>query len=132
MFRTRRMHAASGLVSSSMELLANASRQFAPKIVDLCSSHSRFVLLFLVRERGGRRKLPAELSALYDILVWYTCSCCLMLCGPDIEKQKSKTKLRRGAPRLTDKRCARSSVGITATYYYTPCLAFCSREYGDC
>ena len=36
------MHAAFGLVSSSTELLAFASRQFAPKIVDLSV---RFILI---------------------------------------------------------------------------------------
>ena len=35
------MHAASGLVTSGTELLAFASRQFAPKIVDLSVSFLR-------------------------------------------------------------------------------------------
>ena len=58
------MHAASGLLSWSMELLPFfASRQFVPIIVELlCPLHSLFVLFFLVSERTGwfkckRRKL---------------------------------------------------------------------------
>ena len=60
------MHAASGLLSLSMELLALASRQCAPNIVDV---FVRFVrtpynfILFLVSERSGRWKPPAERSA---------------------------------------------------------------------
>ena len=57
--------AVSGLVSSSMELLAFACHQFAPKIVYLCPLHSHYVLL-LMSERSGRRKMPMERSALYN------------------------------------------------------------------
>ena len=61
------MHAASGSLSWAMELLAFASRQFAPKIVDLsvCFINSHFVRFFLVSDRSGRRKPPADRSALY-------------------------------------------------------------------
>ena len=61
------MHAASGLFSWSMELLAFASRQFAPKIVDLSVRFIRFfffAIFFLVSERSGRWKPSAERSAL--------------------------------------------------------------------
>ena len=43
LLRTRYVHAASGLLSWSIELLAFASRQFAPRIVDLSV---RFIHLF--------------------------------------------------------------------------------------
>ena len=51
-----------------MELLAVASRQFAPKIVDPSARfiHSHFLVFFLVSERSGRRKPPAERSALHE------------------------------------------------------------------
>ena len=65
------MHAASGLfVSWSVELLVFAIRQFAPKIMDLSVSASLtfFVLVFLASERSGRRKPPAERSALHIII----------------------------------------------------------------
>ena len=52
-----------------MELLAFASRQFAPKIVNhsVRFIHSHFVPFLLMNERSGRRKPPAERSALYSI-----------------------------------------------------------------
>ena len=53
------MHAASGLSYWSMELLALASRQFAPKIVDLSV---RFIRC--LSERSRRRKPPTGRSAL--------------------------------------------------------------------
>ena len=60
------VHAASGWLTWSMELLAFASRQFAPKIVNLpVLSFVRILLFFLVSERSGQRKPPAERSALY-------------------------------------------------------------------
>ena len=65
------MHAAAGLlVSSSVELLAFASRQFCTTIVDLSvrviHSHFCYCMFFLVSERSrGRRKPPAERIALY-------------------------------------------------------------------
>ena len=60
------IRAASGLFLGTMELLASASRWFAPKTVDLSVrfSHSHFVLFLFVNERSGRRKPPAEQSAL--------------------------------------------------------------------
>ena len=59
------MHAASGLIPSSMELLAFASRQFAPEIVDLSVRFIRSLFhTFFVSERSERRKPPAERSAL--------------------------------------------------------------------
>ena len=67
------MHAASGLFSWSMELLAFASRQFAPKIVDLSVRFIRFfffAIFFLVSERSGRWKPPAEGRALYCFLLY--------------------------------------------------------------
>ena len=51
------MHAASGLLSWSTELLGFASREFAPKIVHLSASFVRILLCsYLVSERIGRRK----------------------------------------------------------------------------
>ena len=46
------MHAASGLLSWTMEILAFASRQFEPKTMDLSVRfiHSHFVQFFLVSE----------------------------------------------------------------------------------
>ena len=69
-FYTSSMHAAFGLFSSTMELLAFASRQFAPKTMDLSVRfiHSHSVQFFLVSERSRRRKSPAERSALYYTL----------------------------------------------------------------
>ena len=67
----RCMHAASGLFSWSMELLAFACRQFARTVImDLCPLHSHGYVYwcFLVSERRGR-KPPAERSALYHLLV---------------------------------------------------------------
>ena len=49
------MHAASGLFSSSLELLAFSSRQFAPKIVKLSVRFVRVLFYILVSERSGRR-----------------------------------------------------------------------------
>ena len=55
--------AASGEYSWSMELLAFATRQFAPKTMDLSVRFTHiFVLFFFVSERSGRRKPPAERS----------------------------------------------------------------------
>ena len=56
------MHAASGLFSWTMELLACASRQFAPKTMNLAVHfiQSHFIQFFLVSERSGQRNLPAE------------------------------------------------------------------------
>ena len=56
------MHAASGLFSWTLELLAFANRQFEPKTMDL--SNSDFVVFLLVSEGSERRKPPAERSAL--------------------------------------------------------------------
>ena len=60
------MHEASGLFSLTMERLAFASRQFAPKTVDpsvrLISVN--FVQFFLVSQGSGWRKPPAERRAL--------------------------------------------------------------------
>ena len=53
------MHAASGLLSWSMELLAFASRRYAPKGVDP-SVH----FIGILSRRSGRRNPPAELIAL--------------------------------------------------------------------
>ena len=50
-------HTASGLLSWSMELLAFASRQFAPKIVDLSVRHIRIGSI-LPCERAYRREAP--------------------------------------------------------------------------
>ena len=69
------MHAASGLLSLTMELLAFASRQFAQNHGPLCRLHSlAFGSLFLfkkknflVSELSGRRKTPAQRSALDNI-----------------------------------------------------------------
>ena len=63
------MRAAPTLFSWTMELLPSASRQFAPKTMDLSvrSVHSHLALFFLVSGRRGRRKLPAERSALYTL-----------------------------------------------------------------
>ena len=63
------MHAASGLFLWTTELLAFACQQFAPKIMDLSVRfiHSHFVQFFLVSGRSGRRKPPAERSALYRL-----------------------------------------------------------------
>ena len=64
-----------GCCTGTHELLAFASRQFPPKIVDLSVRVIRtffvlFFLFFLVSKRSGRRKPPpAERSALYIILV---------------------------------------------------------------
>ena len=76
------MHAASGLFSWSMELLAFASRQLAPEIGD---NSVRFiyilfyyqVCIYLVSERSGRRKPPVERSVLiiYMVRVFIFCSC---------------------------------------------------------
>ena len=55
---------------------------------------------------------------LYDIQYARSC-CCLLPCGrnpPPPPPKWSKTKPRRGASILTDKRCARSSSGMAATY----------------
>ena len=60
------MHAVSKL-SWSTDFLAFASRQLAPKIVDL-SSFAFCSIFFLVSERSGRRKPPAERSALYTYI----------------------------------------------------------------
>ena len=60
------MHAASGLFLWTMELLAFASRQFAPKTMDVRFIHSYLVQLSLVSERSGRREPPGKRSA------WYT------------------------------------------------------------
>ena len=48
-----------------MELLAFASRQFAPKIVDMSVRFFRILFLFFVNERSGRLPPPAERSTLY-------------------------------------------------------------------
>ena len=67
------MHAASGLFSWTMELLAFESRMLAPKTTMSISvrflSHSHLVQFFLVSERSGRRKPPAERSALYSRII---------------------------------------------------------------
>ena len=57
---------ASGLFSWTIALLAFASRQFAPKSMDLSARfiHSHFVKFFLVNERSGRRKPPAVRTVL--------------------------------------------------------------------
>ena len=55
---------------------------------------------------------------IYEYDIRYTRSCCLRVCGPEkIYQVWLKTKPRRGAPRMTDKRCARSCFGITTTNY---------------
>ena len=58
-----------GLFSWTMELLPSASRQFAPKTMDLSVRFIpwHFVQFFLVSERSGRRKPPADRSTLYYI-----------------------------------------------------------------
>ena len=52
------MHAASGLFSWTMELLAFASRQFSPETMDLSVRfiRSHFGRFFLVSGRSGRRR----------------------------------------------------------------------------
>ena len=63
------MHAASGLFSWIMELLAFASRLFAPQgpsTTYICHS----VPFFLVGERSGRNRALATRSALYIISYW--------------------------------------------------------------
>ena len=69
------MHAACGLFSWGMELLALASRQFVLQIVDLsvCFIASHF-FFFLVSERSGRRKPSAERSALCTRMYHVICS----------------------------------------------------------
>lgn len=60
------IHPASESFTGTMELLAFAIRQFAPKTMDLsvCFTRSLFVPTFIVRKRCGRRKPPPERSAL--------------------------------------------------------------------
>ena len=53
-----------------MELLAFASRRFAPGIVDLSVRFIRILFYVLVSERCGRRT-PAERSALYIIYMYW-------------------------------------------------------------
>ena len=61
------VHGSSGLFSWTMELLAFENHQFTRKTMDLSVRfmHSRYVQLFLVSERSGRRKPPAKRRALY-------------------------------------------------------------------
>ena len=64
------MHAAPGLFSWTMELLAFASHELAPKTIDLSVRliHSfYFVQFFLVSECSGRWKPPAERSTMYGL-----------------------------------------------------------------
>ena len=102
LFRTydmMRMHAASRLFSWRMELLAPAGRQFSPNYAPLlyvCFVHI-FVLLFLVSERSGRRKPPAERSA----LVAPTFSEAPHIPHPIID---SENKKKRSRPRVHKKK----------------------------
>ena len=60
--------------------------------------------------------VQSMLVLLYDIQYMHSC-CGLLLYSPEKAPQKQpKTNQRRGAPRLTDKRCARSSFELTTTY----------------
>ena len=70
------MHAASGLFSWSMEILAFASRQFAPKIVDLSVRSIRILFYSLVSERSGRFEAARgakRLVHIYLVLVLLFC-----------------------------------------------------------
>ena len=83
-FRTY-MHAASGFFSWSIEVLAFASRQFAPKITDLCPLHSFFSVFPGASAAAGSRP-PGEPPCSTDQYLVYCCLllttalyCCLLL-----------------------------------------------------
>ena len=61
------VHAASGLLSWSMELLAFARRQFAPKIVDVSVRFIRILLYYFLwaSVAGGGSRPPSEAPCIY-------------------------------------------------------------------